>query len=219
MAQEIISLVSIASASDPSVKLMIFEVCPTSIRIKQNPAFYSNIALETEAAGEDENGIQHYEELSPDERLERFVEKSLQRLVDEGLVEDEETEITATAYGNILCKHCIRFPTFLQLKDMPGKASVRTLVSWETLSPYHASSSVRVLIRVPMQLEQLAQAQEFQEIRFRAGEKGAYTDINKREEIRFPLEKVAEPHDKVNLLIQVRWCDPASCLLRRKRVH
>lgn len=55
-----------------------------------------------------------------------------------------------------------------------------------------------------LQLEYLSKAAEFSEIRFRAGEKSAFQDINKREDIKYPLKKISEPSDKVQLLLQVK---------------
>lgn len=60
----------------------------------------------------------------------------------------------------------------------------------------------------------MCQAAEFKDIRFRAGEKKTYEDLNKSNSIRFPLEKVADPKDKVNILIQVRDPSTLTAILR-----
>lgn len=49
----------------------------------------------------------------------------------------------------------------------------------------------------------MCKAVEFKDLKFRAGEKGEYIEWNKREELQWPIRKVSESCDKVNILIQV----------------
>lgn len=55
-----------------------------------------------------------------------------------------------------------------------------------------------------MQLQSLAQAEEFKDVRLKAGERALYKTINKSNGIRFPIEvDVALPAHKISLLLQV----------------
>jgi len=51
----------------------------------------------------------------------------------------------------------------------------------------------------------LSQAEEFKEVRLRAGEKGLYKELNKDLGIKFPIkEDISSAAHKVAILIQVR---------------
>lgn len=54
-----------------------------------------------------------------------------------------------------------------------------------------------------LQLAQMCKAVEFKDMKFRSGEKTEYTELNKRNEIQWPIKKVADTSDKVNILVQV----------------
>ena len=73
---------------------------------------------------------------SPEERLEELVAEAVKNLTAEGLVEDCDDELLATEYGDMLCHFSIRFNTFIMLKNMPPKATMRNLVSSSSLEAH-----------------------------------------------------------------------------------
>lgn len=49
----------------------------------------------------------------------------------------------------------------------------------------------------------MCKAVEFKDLKFRSGEKAEYDQWNKRDEMQWPIRKVTDSSDKVNILIQV----------------
>ncbi|GAA5969973.1 hypothetical protein JCM11641_000215 [Rhodosporidiobolus odoratus] len=84
---------------------------------------------------------------NPDERLEEICVQAINELVNSGVVEKEGEELAPNNYGDIMSKFYISHKTFLSLKNLPKKSSMRTL------------------------LETLVKADEFAGFRWRAGEK------------------------------------------------
>ncbi|GAA6026781.1 hypothetical protein JCM8097_005857 [Rhodosporidiobolus ruineniae] len=135
------------------------------VRITKNPGYY---ALGSNA----KDGAK-----SPDERLEEICVKAVEELVQSGVVEREGEELGSTHFGDIMSRYYISHATFLALKSLPLKSSMRTL------------------------LETLAGATEFASYRWRQGEKSVLGKYNKN--LKFPAEKVASAADRTMIILQL----------------
>ncbi|KAI0372960.1 P-loop containing nucleoside triphosphate hydrolase protein [Pilatotrama ljubarskyi] len=91
--------------------------------------------------------------------------------------EDEDT-LTSTEYGDIMSKFYIRQATMVLILKLSDKTSVREI------------------------LETISCADEFSDIKFRAGEKQVYNRLRTHNDIRYPIKKIERPSDKVFILIQ-----------------
>ncbi|BGP46261.1 ATP-dependent DNA helicase MER3 [Rhodotorula kratochvilovae] len=131
------------------------------VRITKNPAHYAIGPGKT----------------SPETRLEEICLEAIKELVDSGVVDRREDELSATQFGDIMSKFYMSHKTFLALKDLPQKSSMRTI------------------------LETLAASTEFSSFRFRQGEKSVLQKYNKN--LKFPAEKVSSTADRVMILIQL----------------
>ncbi|KAJ5971903.1 uncharacterized protein N7479_001821 [Penicillium vulpinum] len=112
-----------------------------------------------------------------DELLRQICEKDIDLLRKCGLVEPES--LRSTQFGDAMARYYIQFETMKVLLSLKPKASVS-----ETLNV-------------------IAQAEEFREIRLKAGEKLLYREINRDPGIRFPIKvDLALPAHKISLLLQ-----------------
>ncbi|KXG53178.1 Nucleotide-sugar transporter [Penicillium griseofulvum] len=112
-----------------------------------------------------------------DELLRQICEKDIDLLRKCGLVEAES--LCSTQFGEAMARYYIQFETMKILLSLKPKASVS-----ETLNV-------------------IAQAEEFREIRLKAGEKSLYREINRDPGIRFPIKvDLALPAHKISLLLQ-----------------
>lgn len=179
------------------------------VRIKANPEHYRAIVPSIfdadDELGDDTGDIACLpptQPINPEKRLEEMVADAVKQLKDEGLAEEiGDDEIDSTDYGDMLCQYSIRFPTFLSLKNMDPGANAQQLVGGGS----HLKLYITQLIRRAFQLAQMCKAVEFKDLKFRSGEKSEYADWNKREEMQWPIRKVTDSSDKVNILIQVRY--------------
>ncbi|KAJ5374631.1 Nucleotide-sugar transporter [Penicillium concentricum] len=112
-----------------------------------------------------------------DELLRQICEKDIDLLRKCDLVEAES--LRSTQFGDAMARYYIQFETMKALLSLKPKASVS-----ETLNV-------------------IAQAEEFREIRLKAGEKSLYREINRDSGIRFPIKvDLALPAHKISLLLQ-----------------
>ncbi|TGZ77334.1 putative DEAD/DEAH box DNA helicase [Ascodesmis nigricans] len=117
--------------------------------------------------------------LKSEKRLEDICEKDITLLTNEGLVERMETQLKCTMYGECMARYYMRFGTMVKIMKMK-------------LAP-----------RIPEILTTLTEAEEFTELRFRSGEKGLYKDLNKGNDIKYPLkEELVTPAHKIYILLQ-----------------
>ncbi|BGP54086.1 ATP-dependent DNA helicase MER3 [Rhodotorula sphaerocarpa] len=101
------------------------------VRIHKNRAYY----------GLDVDGT------SPEQRLEEFCLAAIEQLVQSGLVERDGEDLAANHFSDIMSKFYISYQTFLAIKTLPVKSSMRSLLSV------------------------IAQSSELSSYRFRQGEK------------------------------------------------
>ncbi|RAL03824.1 putative DEAD/DEAH box DNA helicase (Mer3) [Aspergillus ibericus CBS 121593] len=112
-----------------------------------------------------------------DEMLRQICEKDIKLLQECGLVSTDG--LRSTNYGDAMARYYVRFET------------MRTLLTLK------AHSSVSQILSV------ISRADEFREIRLKAGEKALYKEINRSSAIRFPVNvDIALPAHKISLLIQ-----------------
>ncbi|KAL1964042.1 hypothetical protein VTN77DRAFT_7588 [Rasamsonia byssochlamydoides] len=113
-----------------------------------------------------------------DEMLRQICEKDVALLQDCGLV-SSEGKLKSTPFGDAMAKYYVKFETMRILLSLPRKAKISEILS------------------------AIAQADEFHEVRLKAGEKSLYKEINRANGIRFPIKvDVALPAHKISLLIQ-----------------
>ncbi|KAJ5659836.1 hypothetical protein N7507_006287 [Penicillium longicatenatum] len=112
-----------------------------------------------------------------DELLRQICEKDINLLQECGLVEIEK--LRSTQYGDAMARYYIRFETMKILLSLREKATLSQI------------------------LDVIVQAEEFRDIRFKAGEKSLYKEINRDHEIRYPIKvDLALPAHKISLLLQ-----------------
>lgn len=124
----------------------------------------------------------HIEDQAPgrdlDERLENICRNGLASLEEHDLVRGN-TKLQSTEFGDAMARYYIKFDTMKNLLALPQQAKLSEILSV------------------------IAQAAEFKDIRFRAGEKSVYRDLNKNGSIKFQIPvNVDAPAHKVSLIIQ-----------------
>lgn len=114
---------------------------------------------------------------SPDASLETFAVNAIAELVEHGIcTEYDDGSLDSTAFGDIMAKFGCSYATVKTLLALPSRASTRQL------------------------LEALSSANEFENYRFRQGEKPAFAKVNKT--LLYPLPKLQTSADKVGFMIQ-----------------
>ncbi|RHZ65844.1 putative DEAD/DEAH box DNA helicase (Mer3) [Aspergillus thermomutatus] len=112
-----------------------------------------------------------------DEMLRQICEKDIKLLQETGLVASER--LKSTPFGDAMARYYVRFETMKTLLALKTHATVSQLLS------------------------AIAEAEEFREVRLKAGEKSLYKELNRANGIRFPVRvDVALPAHKILLLIQ-----------------
>ncbi|PKX95012.1 putative DEAD/DEAH box DNA helicase (Mer3) [Aspergillus novofumigatus IBT 16806] len=112
-----------------------------------------------------------------DEMLRQICEKDIKLLQETGLIASDR--LKSTPFGDAMARYYVRFDT------------MKTLLA---LKPHATISQV---------LAAIAEAEEFREIRLKAGEKSLYKELNRVNGIRFPVKvDIALPAHKILLLIQ-----------------
>lgn len=115
---------------------------------------------------------------SLDERLETICSKAIALLEQNDLVRGSP-KLQCTEFGDAMARYYLQFDTMKTLLALPPGAKTSEIIS------------------------AIAQASEFKDIRFRAGEKPAYKELNKNISIKFPLPVgIEQPAHKVSLVIQ-----------------
>ncbi|CAI7629740.1 unnamed protein product [Penicillium discolor] len=112
-----------------------------------------------------------------DQLLRNICEKDINLLQKHGLVECGS--LSSTQFGEAMARYYIQFETMKVLLSLKPKATLSEI------------------------LNLIAQGEEFREIRFKAGEKSLYREINRDPGIRFPIKvDLALPAHKISLLLQ-----------------
>ena len=117
---------------------------------------------------------------TPDDALLRWCENGLHLLHEANLVEDVGT-LRCTEYGDAMARYCVKFDTMKTFLNAPAKA------------------------KVPEVLNILCQAVEFNDFRWKQGERGLFKELNRANEIRYPIQvNIDLPQHKISLLLQAR---------------
>ncbi|CAL5874362.1 uncharacterized protein PFLUO_LOCUS8658 [Penicillium psychrofluorescens] len=112
-----------------------------------------------------------------DEMLRQICEKDIKLLQESGLVESDV--LRSTRFGEAMARYYIRFETMKTLLSLKPQATI--------------SQTLTVT----------SQAEEFRELRLKAGEKSLYREINNDPGIRYPIKvDIALPCHKISLLLQ-----------------
>lgn len=118
--------------------------------------------------------------LTPEEALVQWCERDLNLLREANMIENDVT-LRCTEFGYAMARYCIKFETMKTFMALPAKAKVSEI------------------------LNALCQAVEFREFRLRQGDKGFYKELNRANEIRYPIKvDIALSQHKVSLMIQAR---------------
>ncbi|PGG99068.1 hypothetical protein AJ79_08702 [Helicocarpus griseus UAMH5409] len=113
-----------------------------------------------------------------EEMLKETCEENIKRLQECSLITSEEP-LRSTDFGDAMARYYIKFETMRLFLSLPPKAKMSEILSV------------------------IAQADEFREIRLKAGEKSLYKELNKGNGIKFPIKiDIALPAHKISLLIQ-----------------
>ncbi|OJJ40268.1 hypothetical protein ASPWEDRAFT_123002 [Aspergillus wentii DTO 134E9] len=119
-------------------------------------------------------GANHDDE---DELLRQICEKDIKLLQESGLVSSER--LKSTEFGDAMARYYVRYETMKILLALKPQATMSQILSG------------------------IVQAEEFRDIRLKAGEKSLYKEINRANSIRFPVKvDIALPAHKISLLIQ-----------------
>lgn len=139
---------------------------------------FLNVRLQQNPEYYDLNSSDAY--ANPDNALLQWCEKDLNLLEEAALIENSGT-LRSSEYGHIMARYCIKFQTMQTLMAITSSAKVSEI------------------------LNALCQATEFREHRMRQGDKTFFKDLNKANEIRYPIQvDVALPQHKVSLIIQAK---------------
>ncbi|KAL4972547.1 Sec63 Brl domain-containing protein [Aspergillus desertorum] len=112
-----------------------------------------------------------------DEMLRQICEKDIKLLQECGLVDSKS--LRSTPFGDAMSRYYIRYETMKTLSTMKPKSNIAQILAI------------------------ISKAEEFREIRFRAGEKWLYKEINRSNDICYPINvDIALPAHKISLLIQ-----------------
>lgn len=115
---------------------------------------------------------------NPDERLEYMYTDAITRLEESGLVE-KKSKLQCTELGDAMARYYLRFETMKGLLGLPRGSTTSEILSC------------------------VAQAGEFSEIRFRAGDRPTYKTLNQSNAIKFPIKvNLDAPAHKISLVIQ-----------------
>lgn len=148
------------------------------VRLRRNPTHYK---LKEGANRDDE-----------DEMLRQICEKDIKLLQDCDLVSSEN--LKSTQFGDAMARYYVRFETMQTLLTLKPQASMCQIVSYGQSDWVEANT---------VQLDVVAQAEEFRDIRLKSGEKSLYKEVNRAHGIRFPIKvDIATPAHKISLLIQ-----------------
>lgn len=113
-----------------------------------------------------------------DGRLDNFCTKGIALLEANDLV-NHVPKLHCTEFGDAMARYCLQFDTMKIFLALPPKAKTSEILSV------------------------LSQAAEFRDVRFRAGEKPVYRDLNKNNSIKFPLPGTLDtPAHKISIVIQ-----------------
>ncbi|PGH04665.1 ATP-dependent DNA helicase HFM1/MER3 [Blastomyces parvus] len=113
-----------------------------------------------------------------EEMLKEVCEENIKRLQECSLITSEEP-LRSTEFGDAMARYYVKFDTMRLFLSLPPKAKMSEILSV------------------------IAQADEFREIRLKAGEKSLYKELNKGNGIKFPIKiDIALPAHKISLLIQ-----------------
>lgn len=152
------------------------------VRLGRNPNHYQL----------DGNGSAQYR--GEDELLEQICERDLTLLQNASLI-SSEGKLKCTESGEAMARYCIKFETMKIILSLPPKAKTSEIVSLSLILLDAEADS--------LQLTVLAQADEFHDIRMKAGEKALFKEMNKDIGIKFPIKvDIALPAHKISLLIQ-----------------
>lgn len=113
-----------------------------------------------------------------DERLENICKRGIKLLIENDLVRGA-AQFQTTPFGEAMARYYVQFETMSRFMALGPGAKISEILS------------------------AIAQAAEFKEIRFRAGEKSTYKELNKNASIKFPIPvNIDVPVHKVSLIIQ-----------------
>ncbi|KAI9758830.1 MAG: hypothetical protein M4579_002776 [Chaenotheca gracillima] len=113
-----------------------------------------------------------------DERLEQICDRDVGLLRDSNLV-SFSNRLACTEFGDAMTRYYIKFATMKVILQLEKKAKMSEMLS------------------------AIAHADEFRDIRLKAGEKSLFKEINKGGGIKFPIKvDVAVPAHKISLIIQ-----------------
>ncbi|KAI9496413.1 P-loop containing nucleoside triphosphate hydrolase protein, partial [Zychaea mexicana] len=149
------------------------------VRIKKNPSRYMIDHLDEEASDDKSRNPQ------PEQVLRDICTRSIKTLVENDLATNVTTNygakrLQATAYGTAMDRYCIKLDTMITILKAERCSSIKDVLGL------------------------VAEAEEFETMRFAAGEKPFLNSLQKNANIRFPISgKVATIADKVFLVIQV----------------
>jgi ATP-dependent DNA helicase HFM1/MER3 len=113
-----------------------------------------------------------------EDRLERICTKYVTQLQETDLVK-KTANLECTEFGEAMARYSLKFETMKVFLSLPNKAKISEILS------------------------AIANASEFRDIRFRAGEKPIYKTMNKNAAIKFPIPvNIDIPVHKILLIIQ-----------------
>ncbi|KAL4932118.1 putative DEAD/DEAH box DNA helicase (Mer3) [Aspergillus undulatus] len=111
------------------------------------------------------------------EMLQQICEKDIKLLQECDLVKSDA--LKTTPLGDAMARYYIRFETMKALRSMKSQSDVSQILSI------------------------LSQADEFRDIRLKAGERSVYRELNRSADIKYPINvDIALPAHKISLLIQ-----------------
>ncbi|KAL4798557.1 Sec63 Brl domain-containing protein [Aspergillus venezuelensis] len=112
-----------------------------------------------------------------DEMLRQICEKDIKLLQECDLI--DSNSLKSTPLGDAMARYYIRFETMQTIRAMKPQSDVAQILST------------------------MSQAEEFRNVRLKAGEKSVYKELNRSRDIRYPINvDIALPCHKISLIIQ-----------------
>lgn len=133
--------------------------------------------------------------LNIDDKMEQICSKGISLLQECKLVSGER-QLRSTEFGEAMARYCVKFETAKLFLRLESKAKLSEIVSSINFSEVCEKLKA-------FKLSSIAQAAEFKEVRFRAGEKQPFKSLNQSPQIKFPIPvHLDTAAHKVSLIIQ-----------------
>lgn len=137
-----------------------------SVRMQQNPARYGEVGR-TETS---------------EVLLNKLCGQSIRTLIDDGLVQQNDARLEASPYGTIMARYYVRHSTMREIMKLRKKSTVRQIVGLTASIDRRPQADQSQFIA-------LCKADEFSNMKLRAGDKPLFNELKKHVAMRYSYEE------------------------------